>query len=234
MKREKTFLQDYAFLEIRKRIQNGTYPPGAKLSTQEISDSLGISRTPVVAAINRLVAQGVADAIPNRGVTVAKITPRRILETVDIRMMIERFCVRPAIKNLDYVPEIVSEMQEVADALQTTEDFNAAYELESRFHTLFVKLAGNEKLLGIYESNWSIGSIFFLWTASSTNMDYLWASLKESKKILELLLAKDAEALEDFIQQHIQVVYDTIDWYIRQGMDQITMMPKRLDQMKTM
>ena len=57
MKRE-TSLQDYAFLEIRKRIQNGTYPPGCKLSTQEISDSLGISRTPVVAAVNRLVAQG--------------------------------------------------------------------------------------------------------------------------------------------------------------------------------
>ena len=202
MKRE-TSLQDYAFLEIRKRIQNGTYPPGSKLSTQEISDSLGISRTP------------------------AKITPRRILETVDIRMMIERFCVRPAIKNVDYAPEIIAEMQELVDALQDIEDFNAAYELESRFHTLYVKLAGNEKLLNIYESNWSIGSIFFLWTSSTTNVDFLRDSLKESRKILDLLLAKDAEGLEAFIQQHIQVVYDTIDWYIRQGMDQVTMMPKR-------
>ena len=181
----------------------------------------------MVAAINRLVAQGVAEAIPNRGVTVAKITPRRIRETVDIRMMIERFCVRPAIKNVDYAPEIIAEMQELVDALQDIEDFNAAYELESRFHTLYVKLAGNEKLLNIYESNWSIGSIFFLWTSSTTNVDFLRDSLKESRKILDLLLAKDAEGLEVFIQQHIQVVYDTIDWYIRQGMDQVTMMPKR-------
>ena len=90
-----------------------------------------------------------------------------------------------------------------------------------------MKLAGNEKLLNIYESNWSIGSIFFLWTSSTTNVDFLRDSLKESRKILDLLLAKDAEALEAFIQQHIQVVYDTIDWYIRQGMDQVTMMPKR-------
>ena len=226
MKRE-TSLQDYAFLEIRKRIQNGTYPPGCKLSTQEISDSLGISRTPVVAAVNRLVAQGVAEAIPNRGVTVAKITPRRILETVDIRMMIESFCVRPAIKNVDYAPEIIMEMKELVEQLQDIQDFNLAYELESRFHTLYVKLAGNEKLLGIYESNWSIGSIFFLWASSTTNVDFLRESLKESKTILDLLLAKDAEALDAFIHKHIQVVYDTIDWYIRQGMDQITMMPKR-------
>lgn len=226
MKRE-TSLQDYAFLEIRKRIQNGTYPPGSKLSTQEISDSLGISRTPVVAAVNRLVAQGVAEAIPNRGVTVAKITPRRILETVDIRVMIETYCVRPAIKNVDYAPEIIAEMREIVEQLLCIQDFNAAYELESRFHTLFVKLAGNEKLLNIYEANWSVGSIFFLWTSSTTNEGFLRDSLKESKTILDLLLAKDAEALEKFVHHHIQVVYDIIDWYIRQGMDQVTMMPKR-------
>ena len=32
-------LLDYALREIKARIQNGTYPPGTKLSTQEISDS---------------------------------------------------------------------------------------------------------------------------------------------------------------------------------------------------
>lgn len=225
MKRE-TSLQDYAFMEIRKRIQNGTYPPGYKLSTQEISDSLGISRTPVVAAVNRLVAQGVAEAIPNRGVTVAKVTPRRILETVDIRVMIESYCVRPAIKNAVYMPEIVAEMREIAEQLQDIQDFNRAYELESRFHTLFVKLAGNEKLMSIYESNWSIGSIFFLWTYSSTSLERLQQSWRESKQIFELLVAKDAEALDAFIHQHIQVAYDTIDWYIRQGMDQIPLTQK--------
>ena len=48
-------LVDYAYREIRKRIQIGTYPPGSRLSTQEISTALGVSRTPVVAALNRLV-----------------------------------------------------------------------------------------------------------------------------------------------------------------------------------
>lgn len=57
-------LVDYAYREIRKRIQIGTYPPGSRLSTQEISTALGVSRTPVVAALNRLVAEGIAEAIP--------------------------------------------------------------------------------------------------------------------------------------------------------------------------
>ena len=32
-------LQDFAYEEIKKRIQNGEYAPGTKLNTQEISDS---------------------------------------------------------------------------------------------------------------------------------------------------------------------------------------------------
>ena len=39
-------LQDFAYEEIKKRIQNGEYAPGTKLNTQEISDSLGISPCP--------------------------------------------------------------------------------------------------------------------------------------------------------------------------------------------
>ena len=42
-------LQDFAYEEIKKRFQNGEYTPGTKLNTQEISDSLGISRSPVLA-----------------------------------------------------------------------------------------------------------------------------------------------------------------------------------------
>ena len=216
MKRE-TSLQDYAFLEIRKRIQNGTYPPGCKLSTQEISDSLGISRTPVVAAVNRLVAQGVAEAIPNRGVTVAKITPRRILETVDIRMMIESFCVRPAIKNVDYAPEIIAEMKELVEQLQDIQDFNLAYELESRFHTLYVKLAGNEKLLGIYESNWSIGIVFVMFARSQTPLYKRLDSISQHKKMLDFAKAGDAEGLRGAIREHLKIVNDTLDWLIENG-----------------
>ena len=55
-------LQDFAYEEIKKRIQNGEYAPGTKLNTQEISDSLGISRSRVLAAINRLIALGLVEA----------------------------------------------------------------------------------------------------------------------------------------------------------------------------
>ena len=92
-------LIDYAYREIKNKIQDGTYPPGTKLSTQEISDNLGISRTPVVAAINRLVAQGLAEAIPRRGTIVAQLSTQQIKDIIEVRKMIELYSIKSVIKN---------------------------------------------------------------------------------------------------------------------------------------
>ena len=86
-------LQDYAFQEIKKRIQNGDYSPGTKLNTQEISISLGISRSPVLAAINRLIALGLVEAIPRKGTVVAKLSVSQIRNIIEARQMMELFCV---------------------------------------------------------------------------------------------------------------------------------------------
>ena len=76
---------DYALNEIRARIQSGEYPPGTKLTTQEISDSLGICRTPVISAINRLVSLGLVEAIPRRGMVVAKMSPEQVQDVLEVR-----------------------------------------------------------------------------------------------------------------------------------------------------
>ena len=148
-------LLDYALREIKARIQNGTYPPGTKLSTQEISDSLGISRTPVVAAINRLVAQGVAEAIPRRGTIVARLNGRQIKDMIDVRRMIEEFSIPLAIKNLDFYPNILQEMQEVTEYFTDNElsDYTVFANLDTKFHQLFVSLTGNQQLMNLYEMN---------------------------------------------------------------------------------
>lgn len=212
---DSNLLQDKAFSEIRKKIQNGTYPPGTKLVTQEISDSLNISRTPVVAAINRLIAIGIVENIPNRGTIVAQVTPRRIMEATDIRAMIETFCVNYVVKNAKFFPEVIAEMREDAERLKVTNDLNEACELEIRFHTNYVRLSGNQTLVNFYETNWSIGLTYLMWSAMKQNMEALRPSLCESEHILELCLSGDTEKLREMIKHHLDIVYDTVNWYIR-------------------
>lgn len=215
----KESLLDYAFREIRARIQSGIYPPGSKLSTQEISDSLGISRTPVVSAINRLVAQGLAVAIPRRGVIVADFTPQQLKEIAEVRKMFELYAVKPAIQNVDFSPEIVDEMYQVANELLTLDalNYNRATELEIRFHTLFVTLAGNSQLTKLYINNWNIGSMFQVFMLSKMPLTKHQPSFNQHMEMIRLLTEKDEAGLNEFIPNHLSPVFNTIEWIMRNG-----------------
>src|SRR5712675_2578534 len=69
----------YAF--VRDLFTNGTrYSPGEKISVEELSRELGVSRTPLWAAINRLEAERVVEVVPRQGVYLVDYDPRRALE----------------------------------------------------------------------------------------------------------------------------------------------------------
>lgn len=212
-------LLDYAFREMRTRIQNGTYPPGSKLSTQEISDSLGISRTPVVSAINRLVAHGLAVALPRRGVIVADFSTQQLKEMIEVREMFELYAVKGAIQNIDFSQEILDEMDQVANELAgiDSQNYNLATELEIRFHTLFVTLAGNSQLTKLYVNNWNIGSMFQVFMLSKMPLTKHQPSFDQHLEMLQLLKDKNEAALFAFIPHHLTPVYGAIEWIMRNG-----------------
>lgn len=212
-------LLDYAFREIRTGIQNGTYPPGSKLSTQDISDSLGISRTPVVSAINRLVAQGLAIALPRRGVIVADFSPQQLKEIIEVREMFELYAVKGAIQNIDFSQDILDDMEQVAMELAgiDSQNFNRATELEIRFHTLFVTLAGNSQLTKLYINNWNIGAMFQIFMLSKMPLSKHQPSFDQHLEIIQLLKDKNEAALLEFIPYHLTPVYGAIEWIMRNG-----------------
>lgn len=209
-------LLEYALSEIRTRIQNGTYPPGHKLVTQDISNSLGISRTPVVAAINRLVAEGLAEAIPRRGTFVAQLSVKKIKDLLEVRYMIEMFAVKPAIKYLDYFPEKIEEMQSLIEGLENLNDgdYARASEIDSRFHILYVSLSNNEQLLKIYESNWSVGATYYMYGLAKMPLTRQKRIYQEHRDIVDLLMKKDAEGLQHLLEKHIASPMEALDWLI--------------------
>jgi len=207
-------LADSAYEGIRSRIFNGTYPPGAKLSTQEISDSLGMSRTPVIAAINRLVAQGIATEIPRRGVIVAKLAPNQIRDFIDMRKMMEVYAVRPAIQNASFFPKVVDEMESWAIELKSLPD--TAYDqitvYENRFHSAYIKLANNGQLLKLYESNWGIGVAVYTYIIAKVPVQQYLQSCDEHMRFVECLRTGNESALKELVESHLNCVYKTLHW----------------------
>lgn len=80
---------DTAYELLKQRVIAGTYAPGAQLKEEHLARELDISRTPIRAALRRLVQDGLATADAGRGVRVSEWTEHDIQETYELRALLE-------------------------------------------------------------------------------------------------------------------------------------------------
>ena len=88
------------YIQIKNLILCNEVLPGQKLHHQELSERLGVSRTPVREALTRLVQEGYVSLLPNRGFTCKEIRLQEAEELYDLREALEAFAVEKAIENL--------------------------------------------------------------------------------------------------------------------------------------
>ena len=79
--------------QIKRLILCNEIMPGQKLHHQELSERLGVSRTPVREALTRLVQEGYVSFLPNRGFTCKEIRIQEAEELYELREALEAFAV---------------------------------------------------------------------------------------------------------------------------------------------
>lgn len=80
---------EQAYLTLRRRLADGTYPPGSHLREEDLAAQLGVSRTPVREALRRLDAEGWLRVVPNQGAFAAAWSRAEIEEIFDLRALLE-------------------------------------------------------------------------------------------------------------------------------------------------
>src|SRR6266850_8308156 len=93
-------LSGQVYSQIKTLILCNEILPGEKLHHQELSERLGVSRTPVREALTRLVQEGYVSFLPNRGFTCKEIRLQEAEELYELREALEAFAVEKAIANL--------------------------------------------------------------------------------------------------------------------------------------
>lgn len=162
-----------------------------------------------------MVAQGVAEAIPRRGTIVARLNGRQIKDMIDVRRMIEEFAIPLAIKNIDFYPSILQEMQDVTEYFTDKElpDYTVFANLDTKFHQLLVSLTGNQQLMNLYEMNWSVGALFYMYSVSKMPLSRHVKAFNHHKEIFAALLSRNEADLRTKITEHFNMIYDSIEWY---------------------
>lgn len=131
---------------------DGTYPPGAMLSENEVAAALSMSRTPVRAALVRLQDEGWVRIYAQRGALVRELTPTEIRESAEVRHALESAGVRRAgpREREQLAEDLAAQLDEQEQALRDG-DFPTFTTLAMRFHRSFVELGGNATMLALYD-----------------------------------------------------------------------------------
>lgn len=89
-------LTDRAYVEIEELIVTLQLAPGEAVSEQMLSERLGIGRTPIREALQRLARERLVTILPRRGVVVSAIDVAAQLRLLEVRRELERLVARGA------------------------------------------------------------------------------------------------------------------------------------------
>ena len=147
---------EQAYLTLRRRLTDGTYPPGSHLREEELAAQLGVSRTPVREALRRLDAEGWLRVVPNQGAFAAEWSVRDIEEIFDLRALLEshaaeRAATAPDRRQLAAMEAACNEAEAALPggdlaALEAISDANL------RFHQALWELSGQVRCRAILSS----------------------------------------------------------------------------------
>ncbi len=87
-------LKERAYIEIKQRIQDMTFAAGDFLSERRLASMLGMSKTPIKAALERLEHEGFVAVAPQQGIVVRSPSMRDVQEMLELRRALESFCFR--------------------------------------------------------------------------------------------------------------------------------------------
>ena len=114
-------LTDRAYVALEEMLCTLRIEPGEVLSEGALSETLGIGRTPVREALQRLAREGLVTVMPRRGVLVSEFNVKKQLRMLEVRRELERLMARSAASRATSeervrFEEIAREMYESADA----------------------------------------------------------------------------------------------------------------------
>jgi DNA-binding GntR family transcriptional regulator len=135
------------YRHLRKQVTFGLLNPGEKLDEEQISNKLGVSRTPVREALKQLQAEGYIESIPKKGSFVTKYSTQKLSEIYDVLIRLEGLSVYFASKNLGE-----KELCELEKMHARMKEFSEKRKYEeyvrenNRFHLFFHERAKNTEL----------------------------------------------------------------------------------------
>ena len=194
------------YLDVADRIRELIYTrvlnPGDWIDEIELSEKLGISRTPLREALKVLNRENLVDLVSRKGCRVKQLDDEELLELFPVMASMEGLCANLATQKLK--ASDLNRLEKIHTRLEThaeAADVDRYYEANREFHRAVQELAGNRWLSRISEELRNV--LVLARHRQLTAEGRLQASLSEHREIMQALRAGDAEAASKAMFNHL-------------------------------
>ncbi|MDO7883595.1 GntR family transcriptional regulator [Salinibacterium soli] len=191
-----------AYSTLREDIIDWRIEPGTVLAEVELSERLGVSRTPVREALGRLVADGLVAAQGGRGLVVTAVSLDDIAQLFELRQALEQQLARLAARGRD--PRVFEQLAlefSAAPALLATDDREEYYDLVARFDQAMDAAAANPYLVAALRT--VRPHLARVRRISQDDTDRLIEAAHEHLTIVEAVAAGDGELAASATHVHL-------------------------------
>ncbi len=195
---------EFAYNALHKLLVEFQLKPDSRLNEVQLSRSLGMSRTPVREALNRLASEGFVSVTPNRGFFVRSLSTEGMLDLYELRCILEcaafrLLCERAEDSEIErlaaYWQSIQNEYRNHPPDLILAED--------EAFHLLIAEICGNMEIVERLEA--INARIRFIRRIQIEHPSHSKAQVDFHTMIVEAALKRDAESGVKFLREHIEM-----------------------------
>ncbi len=196
--------RDQAYAVIRRAIIRLDLQPGSLIDETALSKHLGLGRTPIREALQRLMHEGLVAVFPRRGMMVAPVSLMDFQHLVQARMVWEPNIARLAARSgtAETWEALAAALAETPADFTTVEETERSADIDRRFHTGIARATGNSFLVELVERHQHrTARLAFLFFRHG-----LYDPVTEQHyTILDALREGDGDRAAALMEQHIQV-----------------------------
>lgn len=203
----KQMLSEQVYARLRDAILRGDYAPGEPLKPQDLAKDQGVSLAVVREALVRVVGDGLADRLHNRGFAVPAYSDRRWQQIAEARRTIEPVILRMSVErgDVDWESRVrAAHHRLVRTPVYTPEESkhysDAWSEIHRDFHRTLLEGCGNPVLLETFDRLWTASELTRRWSAHrNPGRD----GAEEHRRLEEAALARDADTAAEVLVRHL-------------------------------
>lgn len=202
-----------AYNVLRSGIIEGTFPPGSRITEQEIAAVTEVSRTPVREAMRRLQAEGLLEFAPHQSPMVRSWSDADAEEIFELRTLLEAQAAQRAARHA--TKEEIHRLRTLAETQQAeVENKRIGYleriaGLNEQFHKTLYEASGSKRLQSILASLADAPLVFEVFRDYS--QDELQRSARHHLEIVQAIQAGDGDWAASVMRSHVRAARQTFE-----------------------